>query len=131
MSKAKTRKDSASPLVNYLGFGKELVPSEVPTLRAALQLALFLQDQRWRLAEVNKRNYPLSELMQAVAKEVFVQWEKANYMLKPPILCTQSSMERRLLKEWERAKLAAIKKLGKAQQSEFEERLDKLLDPLR
>ena len=69
--------------------------------------------------------------MQAVAKEFFVQWEKASYMFKPPILCTQRSMERRSLKEWERAKLAAIKKLGKAQQSEFEERLDKLLDPLR
>ena len=39
-------------------------------------------------------------------------------------------MEQRLLKEWERAKLAARNKLGKMQKTELEKRLDMLLDPL-
>ena len=63
MSKGKTRQTSASSLSEYLGPGKEQVPSLVPTLRAALQLALHLQDVRERVDEVDKRNYPLSELM--------------------------------------------------------------------
>ena len=39
-------------------------------------------------------------------------------------------MEQRLVKEWERAKLAARNKLGKMQKTELEKRLDMLLDPL-
>ena len=47
-----------------LGLVRSLFLQKFPLL----QLTLFLQDQRWRLAEVNNRNYPLTELMQAVAK---------------------------------------------------------------
>ena len=129
-SKTKTRNDSNCTLVEYLGVGKELVQSELPTLRAALQLALHCQDERWRQDDVNKRNYPVKELMKDVTAKVLVQWERANDVLKPPILCTSRSLERRLEKEWERAKLAARNKLGKDQKLELEEKLGKLLDPL-
>ena len=63
MSTPKTRHASSSHISNYLGPGKELVPSQVPTLRAALQLALHLREGRMRMEEVDKRNYPLSALM--------------------------------------------------------------------
>ena len=65
-SKPKTRHDSSWALVDYLGVGKELVTSEVPTLRAALQLALYFQDEKWRLDDTNKRNYPVKVLMRDV-----------------------------------------------------------------
>jgi hypothetical protein len=128
--KPKTRHDSTWALVDYLGVGKELVTSEVPTLRAALQLALFLQDERWRLEDTNKRNYPVKDLMGDVSISVLAQWEKANFLFQPPITCTTKSMERRLQKEWEKAKLAARNKLSKDQKAELEKKLDKLLDPL-
>ena len=128
--KPKTRHDSTWALVDYLGVGKELVTSEVPTLRAALQLALYLQDERWRLEDTNKRNYPVKDLMGDVSISVLAQWEKANFLFQPPITCTTKSMERRLEKEWEKSKLAARNKLNKDQKAELEKKLDKLLDPL-
>ena len=131
MSKAKTRHESNSALVEYLGVGKELVPSEVPTLRAALQLALHLQDERWRIEDINKRNYPVKELMRDVIISVFAQWERANVLFKPPILCASRYMERRLENEWETAKLAARGRLKANLKAELEQRLDKLLDPLK
>ena len=38
----KTRNTSGSKLAEYLGTGKELLTSEVPTLRAALRQALLI-----------------------------------------------------------------------------------------
>ena len=72
------------------------------------------------MEELNKRNYPLSELIKAVSVKVLAQWDRANHLFKPPIICTQRSLERRLQREWERAKLAANKKMGKAHKEEFD-----------
>ena len=71
---------------------------------------------------MDKRNYPLSELMRDVTVKVMGQWEKANPLFQPPIISLSRSMEQRLLKEWERAKLAARNKLGKMQKTELETR---------
>ena len=98
---------------DYLGPGKKLVPSQVPTLRAALQLGLYLQGERGTLEDLDKRHYPVSELMSDVTVKVMGQGEKANRMFKPPIILLSRSMEQRLLKEWERVRLAARNKLGK------------------
>ena len=86
--KPKTRHHSTWTLVDYLGVGKELVSSEVPTLRAALQLALYLQGEKWTLEDTNKRNYPVKDLMRDVSSSVLAQWEKANFLFQPPIKCT-------------------------------------------
>ena len=96
--KPKTRHDSSWAMVDYLGVGKELIPSEVPTLRAAMQLALHLQDERWRLEDIDKKNYPVKELMRDVSNSVLAQWERASFLFKPPITCTSKSMVRRLEK---------------------------------
>ena len=129
-STPKTRHASSSHISDYLGAGKELVPSQVPTLRAALQLALHLREGRMRIEEVDKRNYPVSELMSDVTIAVMKQWEKANPQFKPPIICHARSMERNLVEKWERAILAARNKLNKVQRKDLESKLDILLDPL-
>ena len=54
--------------------------------------------------------------------KVMGKWEKANPLFQPPIISLSRSMEQRLLKEWERAKLAARNKLGKMQKTELETR---------
>ena len=83
------------------------------------------------LDEVDKRNLPVKELMKQVAQDVISQWEKANHLFKPPVICTQKSLERRLETEWNRAKLAARNRLSKADKPDFENKLDSLLDLLR
>ena len=42
----KTRHKSSSELSKYLGGGKELLETEVPTLRAALRNALLIREER-------------------------------------------------------------------------------------
>ena len=130
MSKARTRHASSSLMVEYLGAGKELLPSELPTLRSALLLGIHLQEISMMLEEKDKRNYPVKEMMVDVSSEVLAQWEKANALFKHPIICTKSSLERRLEKEWERARLVARGRAKKSQREDFESKLDKLLDPL-
>ena len=78
-----------------------------------------------------KRNYPVSELMRDVSMEVLTQWQRANFLFQSPVICTQKSMERRMEKEWKRAKLAAYQKLSQALRVDLESKLDKLFDPLR
>ena len=107
MPKVKIRHASDSSLVEFLGPAKELLPSEVPTLRAALQFALHLQDEKWRLEDVDKRNYPVSALMKDVAIAVLGKWEWANALFQPPVTVSSRSIERKLMNEWEKAKLAA------------------------
>jgi hypothetical protein len=130
MSKSRTRQDSSSALSNYLGQGKELVPSQVPTLRANLQLGLHLQTMKHRMEDVDKRNYPVAELMRDVTTAALGQWEKANPLFRPPIICTTKSLERSLERDWEKAKLASRNRLSKGQKEELESRLDCLWDPL-
>ena len=113
-----------------MGAGKELLPSELPTLRSALLLGIHLQEISMMVEEKDKRNYPVKEMMVDVSSEVLAQWEKANALFKHPIICTKSSLERRLEKEWERAGLVARGRAKKGQREDFESKLDKLLDPL-
>ena len=129
-SRARTRHLSSSPLVEYLGPGKEFLPSELPTLRAALQFGIHLQDIKIREEEVKKNTYLKSELMKDMSLGVLVQWKKANHLFEPPVICTQKSLERRLEKEWDRALLVRQGRAKKSQKAELESKLDKLLDIL-
>ena len=130
MPKVKTRHASDSSLVDFLEPAKELLPSEVPTLRAALQLALHLQVEKWRLEDIDKRNYPVSALMKDVANAVLGKWEWANALFQPSVTISSRSIERKLINEWEKSNLAARGKLSTDQTADLQEKLDKLLDPL-
>ena len=70
---AKTRYSSGSKLEELIGIGKELLTSYVPTLRAALQLGLYLQKDFMLNQEGDKRNYPVNKIMGDVAEAVIHQ----------------------------------------------------------
>ena len=72
MASVKTRHSSGSKLSEYIGSGKDLLPSELPTLRALLRNGI----QKEKL--VNSNFYPLSELALDIAKASEAQWIKAN-----------------------------------------------------
>ena len=52
----KTRHTSGSKMSEYLGPGKELLATEVPTLRAALRKALLIQEECMLREEIDRRN---------------------------------------------------------------------------
>ena len=124
----KTRQVSACPLADYLGPGKELLGTELPTLRSALQHALYLQDQKMRLEEIHKKNYPVSQLMKDVSSDVITTYQRANNQFQPPVIINQRSLERKLSNFWELSKRAAHKKLYGEKKDKLEEKLDSLLD---
>ena len=52
----KTRHTSGSKMSEYRGPGKELLATDVPTLRAALRKALLIQEEFILREEVDRRN---------------------------------------------------------------------------
>ena len=64
MASVKTRRSSGGKLSEYIGSGKDFLPSELPTLRALLRKGIQLQNEKL----VNSNFYPLPELALDIAK---------------------------------------------------------------
>ena len=76
-----------------------------------------------------KIQYPVSELTLDLAKAAEGQWLKANYELKPPVVCTLKSLQRRIEKDWIRARdIVRKRETKKSVKDLFDEKLDQLYD---
>ena len=106
MASVRTRYNSESKLASFLGSGRDLLPSELPTLRAVLRAGIKLNEDK---AET-KQKYPIQELALDVAKLVEAQWLKANNELIPPKVSTLKSIQRRIQTAWRRAQDIVWKK---------------------
>ena len=82
-----------------MGSGRDLLPSELPTLRAVLRAGIKLNEDK---AET-KQKYSIQEFALDVAKLVEAQWLKANNELIPPKVSTLKSIQRRIQTAWRRA----------------------------
>ena len=76
-SKVRTRHKSESSLTKYLSKSgestpKELLITELPTLRAILLLGLHLHEKKITMEEVDKRNYSVPDLSYDLAAAVLV-----------------------------------------------------------
>ena len=126
--KRKTRHSSGSKVSDYLGGGKELLPSEVPTLRSALQKALLLQEEFMFQADGDRPNFSIREIMGEVVSAVFSQWHKANAKFVPPVTVEPKSLENRLVEAWEKVSLVARGRASKLIVNTWKDKLEKLLD---
>ena len=126
--KRKTRYISGSKMSEYLGGGKELLPSEVPTLRSALQKALLIQEEFMFLEEGDRPNLSIREIMGEVVTAVISQWHKANVKFVPPVTIEPKSLENRLVETWDKVSLVARGKASKLVVRTWEDKFDKLLD---
>ena len=124
----KTRNTSGSKLAEYLGTGKELLTSEVPTLRAALRQALLIQKEQLIKEEKDKRNIPVKDIMQETARRVMDQWLLSSHLFVPPVTVTELALTIRLENAWNKYTLIAKDKASKQVKSTWEPRLDRLLD---
>ena len=97
MTSVKTRRSSGGKLSEYIGSGKDFLPSELPTLRALLRKGIQLQNEKL----VSSNFYP--ELAQVIAKASEPQWIKANVVFIPPKVGNLKSNQRSLEKESWRA----------------------------
>ena len=127
--KVRTRHKSSSKIEEYLGKSKELLPTEVPTLRDCLRLALHVQKKH--LIELGKgKTKPMSEVLVEVVEKVFGQWQLSNLMFKPPVTITPQGLKQKLNNCWEKIRILVWnkKKISERERETFENKLDKLVD---
>ena len=76
----KTRHSSCSNLSQYLGPGKDLITSEVPTLRAALRKAILIQEEFVLKESGDKRNLPIKTIIRMTVEKICEQWLHSNHL---------------------------------------------------
>ena len=80
-SKVRTRHTSGFKMEEYLGNAKDLLPTEVPTLRDCLRLAIHIQKKH--LLELGKgKTKPITDVFEEVVAKVVCQWQLSNILFK-------------------------------------------------
>jgi hypothetical protein len=110
------------------GTPKELLITELPTLRAILQLGLHLQEEKITMEEVDKRNYNVKDLCNDLAAGVLVPWVKANALFQAPVITSCKSLSNRIQNYWQLAQRIVNNKAKKKETEKFNENLDKMYD---
>lgn len=125
-SKKRTRQSSFTHLSNLIGSGRELLPSELPTLRDILRYGLLLREQ----SDEDIRNYSAASVAKDIYPEVLEKWERANSLFVTPVLNSRITILNKIQSSWEQAKNISLGR-GKLDVKEaFASKLDKLFDIL-
>ena len=126
MASVRTRHTSSNYLKSYIGPSRDLLPSELQTLRACFRLALLIRD-----SEEYKGQLSTEEIMKQVAIAIIGQYQKANDEFREPVTYTLTGVMNILLKAWPIAVVAARGKASKKQRVALEGELDCFVDILR
>ena len=125
----KTRQGSGCKIADYVGSGRDLINSELPTLRDILRLGIKFQEDKFCGEDKGRHLYPLKDLVKDLSAAVQAAWIRANAEFVPPVVILPAAIERRIEREWVMARDIANKNVTKAKQIKtFEDKLDKLLD---
>lgn len=127
----RTRNASGCNLKDYLGPSRQLLPSDLPTLRSALCFVLYLQDEYVGYEYQTKQNIPLTDLLKEVASQVCERYKLANAMFVPPVTINEKSLRDRLSEHWKIASKVAKGKSSQKEKQNLEEKLDCLVDILK
>ena len=124
-AKPKTRKQSGSKLSEFIGPGKELNPTEVPTARTALQRGLLIKE-KWLIEEsLSKTQIRAADVCKELAPIILAQWQKSNPQFRHPVVIKAESLVQKLERLWNRAN--SVAQGGKGKQK-LEEELERVLD---
>ena len=123
---ARTRHKSSSHMSNYVGTGKELLPSELPTVRDLLRYGVMLKE----LSEQDKRNYVVDQLVGDMVVALKERWQRANAQFKDPIINHDETLNKKVKSLWEKAVQVSLGKGKLKDKDMFTEKLDKLVDIL-
>ena len=124
----KTRKQTVSKLGELVGPGKELVPSDVPTLRAALQKGILIKERKLIEEESDLKDVHVGDICRELAPSILSQWLKSNPKFSPPVVVQEASLARRLESLWKRAEEVAWGRAPKKEKQKVLDILDRLLD---
>ena len=92
-SAVRTRQHSGTDtkMSDFLGPGQELIPSELPTLRALLRYGLQLQEMKLLVEDTDRRNYGAEEIVSDVMSCLVAQWHQANVQFRPSVTISDRS----------------------------------------
>ena len=80
---------------DYLGKAKELLSTEVPTLRDCLRLACLIQKKH--LLELDRgKTKPIKDVLAEVVSRVYDQWKLSNILFVPPVTILPWSLQKKL-----------------------------------
>ena len=88
----KTRHASGPKLGEYLGAGRDLLNSELPTIRDVLRLGIKYQEDKVYTEKKERNLYPVKGLIRDMAKGVNAMWMKANAEFVPPVIITSKGL---------------------------------------
>jgi hypothetical protein len=123
---ARTRHKSSSHMSNYVGTGKDLLLTELPTVRDLLRYGILQRE----LSEENKRNYIVGQLVKDMVEVLQDRWLRANAQLKYPVTNHPDTIFKKLKALWEEASKVSLGKGKLKDKNRFAEKLDKLVDIL-
>ena len=124
----KTRRQSGSRLADFIGPGKEFVPSEVPTLRAVIQQGILIKEKAMIEQGAAKVEIHTSEIVSEVVPLIVKQWQKSNAKFQPPVTIKEKSITNKVVRLWSRVEEVVWGRAKKAEKEKVEQLLDKLLD---
>ena len=114
---------------DYLGKAKDLLPTEVPTLRDCLRLACLIQKKH--LLELDKgKTKPIKDVLAEVVSRVFDQWKLSNILFVPPVTILPWSLQKKLQNAWDKISynIGHNTKKSAKDMVYWEEVLDRLVD---
>ena len=91
-----TRKGSASKMAEYLGPSKDLLVSELPTLRNILCLGQLIMEEH----SEDKTQMSVREMAKEVYSRVAAQYLRANAKFVPPVVYDENKVIEKVIKAW-------------------------------
>jgi hypothetical protein len=125
-SSRKTRNETSTLMSEYLGKGKEMLQTELPTLRDCLRYGILLKETD---PAFSNKFTPTSVLAKAILIEIKQRWQRANFKFQPPVIVQDKVVLDKLTAMWDKAyKISCKKVTSQPDISRLETQLDKLLD---
>ena len=127
MSKVKTR-SSTTAISDFIGPGKDFIPSELPTNRAVIQKGILLKEQKSMTCNLHHNKYSNKDLASDLIPFVLAQWRKANVKFQQPVIIGEKSLYYRIKTLWEKVENVAWGRTKAKVKEELILKLDKLMD---
>jgi hypothetical protein len=124
----RTRHQSGSRLAEYVGPGKELIPSEVPTLRAVICQGILIKEKLFLEQGTAKTDIHLKDIVAQLVPLIADQWRKSNAKFRPPVIIQERSIGAKVERLWGRVEEVVRGRAKKAEKEKVEQLLDRLLD---
>ena len=122
-----TRQSSCSAMTDFVGKGKEFMPSELPTHRAVIQRGILLKEQTM----MYRKHYTNRDIANDLSLLVLAQWSKANAKFVYPVIVDKAYLPVKIRRLWEKVEDIAWKRAKGKQKEDLESYLDRLFDITR